>query len=254
MMLPQMRGAAALWPTCSTSPPASTPQQSGGGANDVNSTANRTSVAVLQCPSDTDRLTTVEGHHNYAANSGSAGTAASAQSAFNGPYPGTQALGLRDIIDGTSNTAGFSERVKGIGQYNDNSGFDTLKPPSTFSKPGNINTGIPSTDYSNCYASAPVSGGTFGNWEASNTFWTTGNMVNGWYNHVMPPNTWSCATSNAYPARGVDGVEPALGVRQRRDVRRLGPLGQEFRLHSDLVGGRHDVQQRGRRQHHLLID
>jgi hypothetical protein len=51
--------------------------------------------------------------------------------AFLGPSPTnalvTQCKGLRDITDGLSNTAFFSEKVKGIGTSNQ---LDLLKPSS----------------------------------------------------------------------------------------------------------------------------
>ena len=110
----------------------------------VNTTIQRASIAVLQCPSDgTNRLTNAEGHTNYAYCGGNIPANFNdvrSYSAFNGVFGqigrvgsnicGTSGLGgsspcvsdgalnIAAITDGTSNTAAFSERVKGIGTTN----------------------------------------------------------------------------------------------------------------------------------------
>ena len=71
--------------------------------------------------SDVDRLTTAAGHNNYTACTGSypnmnngitPGLFGGMYGA--GPYVPTT-VGLQDIVDGTSQTVAFSERVKAIG-------------------------------------------------------------------------------------------------------------------------------------------
>jgi len=91
-----------------------------------NTTAFRMTLSMLQCPSDTDRVTSATGHNNDMGNAGSAPNVfvgGSAGSLANGPYAGLflfegtdgrgnqkngqsrTVLSLREILDGTSQTA-----------------------------------------------------------------------------------------------------------------------------------------------------
>jgi prepilin-type processing-associated H-X9-DG protein len=152
-------------------------------------------------------LTNVEGHHNYC------GTAGTAPEAFfdNNHHKASDGLffsvnnnvpvGFRDITDGMSGTAAYSEKVKGIGvNFN---GFDPLKPTSSImSVP--VNTGriaggwadvIPTDYYARCKAAAPGSAGASYSTNgaiAQGQYWFDGHAETGLYNHVMPPNTWGC--------------------------------------------------------------
>lgn len=180
-------------------------------AGNLNGTAHETKIAVLNCPSDTDRLTNIQGHANYAGNVGSSSNAYYAATAYAGPFSsqrtptGGEASGkttkFADIVDGLSNTVAFSERVKGVGGNNQGN-FDPLKPPATFGAV-NMNTGAaaastPQGGYDICKAAAVVQGGSYAPGDASGCFWTNGAPCNNLYNHVMPPNTWSCATANTW--------------------------------------------------------
>src|SRR5262249_4524720 len=137
----------------------------------------------FQCPSDPDQLTTPWGHNNYMGNAGSApnsfyggrngGTPAGSSNGAFGPYAGVFCfvgtacdscrggcppcdptnthhpffLTFGGTTDGLPNTAGFSERIKGRGNSNRNSGADLRKPSSSmFDVPGvpvngNVSTG-----------------------------------------------------------------------------------------------------------------
>ena len=180
-------------------------------------------ISGYQCPSDPDRLTWADGHLNYHGNAGSApnsfygGGGGSPQvGQYAGVFqfvgldtngnpsgPGPQSrtvIGFRDILDGLSQTAGVSERVKGVGQPN-NQQNDVTTPSSTVvngTDPGSNDTS-PQTFYATCKAAGDVNhGGTiFGNGDAAGGRWWLGYAQDSRYNHVMTPNSWSCAYNGA---------------------------------------------------------
>jgi prepilin-type N-terminal cleavage/methylation domain-containing protein len=187
----------------------------------VNTTAEYARIASFLCPSDANRLTSVWGPNNYMANAGSApntfyGGATTAppsdgaNSPFSGPFifvgadngqHGTMVT-VAGVIDGTSNTAGFSERVKAIGMAaGNNAPFDGLTPTSSISSIPIITGGqetTPQVWYNNCKATPPTPTAlghdravNFGE-GISGDSWSDGRMLPTRYNHVMPPNTWGC--------------------------------------------------------------
>jgi prepilin-type N-terminal cleavage/methylation domain-containing protein/prepilin-type processing-associated H-X9-DG protein len=175
-----------------------------------NTTIQRTSVNSLLCPSDVDRLTNADGHTNYPGNGGTTPNMYSLQSngvfqqagASNASFPGVPPIGIRDITDGTSQTAAFSERVKGIGT--DSGALDPMRPSSTMIKvnqPTNVDESPPATFEAACKAQNvgnPASRLTVGSSQANGSQWYCGNPYTGRYNHVMTPNTWTCG----YPFNG----------------------------------------------------
>jgi prepilin-type N-terminal cleavage/methylation domain-containing protein len=162
-----------------------------------NTTATRTTLAVASCPSDIDRLTTATGHHNYAGNAGStADTVAYGSSGpFNGPFNGssrTRAFGFSAVTDGLSNTAAFSEKLKGIGSVNT---YDPLNPSATIVSVTFTSPYTPTTDRATCLASPPGPTATLDTQAAGQgADWTRAYAFSAQYDHVMMPNTWSCAT------------------------------------------------------------
>jgi prepilin-type processing-associated H-X9-DG protein len=178
---------------------------------------------VLLCPSDVDRLTNGLGHQNYCGNAGNApeaffdnnshgacnGCFSSTNRGSDGMPNGCRTVTFSDITDGTSQTACFSEKVMGIGHYQ--SVPDPLKPSSTIiALPVNTGQGqingmtvwldaVPQDYYTRCSAMGPGSpnvqlatNGAISQGE----MWWDGHAETGLYNHVMPPNTWSCDDSN----------------------------------------------------------
>jgi len=177
------------------------PTQSG-----TNTTVTYTTLSYLQCPSDIDRLTSAYGHNNYAMNAGTTPFSIRHYDMANSPqtvgisaylHAGKKfsSFGLRDIIDGTSNTAAYSEKVKGIGGRNTD-GFDATKPTasvSTISWPPNGSYAA----YALCLATPPTASNLVGKIDAAGANWAQGwAMDNALYQHVMPPNTWACAQSD----------------------------------------------------------
>jgi prepilin-type processing-associated H-X9-DG protein len=100
---------------------------------------------------------------------------------------------LQDITDGTSQTAAFAERVMGIGLNNDAQGPDPLNPPGSVLEL----LGMPNDAeyvYSRCAGTDPHGKNTvMSGLYSVGSFWHIGTPYGARYNHVMPPNTWSCA-------------------------------------------------------------
>jgi len=179
-----------------------------------NTTAFRAKMNVLLCPSDPDRLTNVFGHSNYYGNSGNAPEGIfdnKRHGASNGLFASVKhedgssnvpPTGFRDIIDGLSQTAAFSERVKG--QQSGFNGYDAVRPTSaemsvnvdgSGKTNGVFNDAFPAVYYAACRAQNPfISTGAFNTSGAisSGEYWWDGHYETGNYNHIMTPNTWSC--------------------------------------------------------------
>ena len=206
----------------------------------MNTTAVNNKLSALICPSDSDKLSSVQGHNNYMGNAGSApnsfyggrggGAAGSNPSqgskgvmagifcfvgvaCDNGPAPPCGAangqtpfsIGFADIQDGLSNTAAFSERVKGINS-NNSSQFDGRIPSSSLINiagvpvNGDVNTGDggPALFYTRCKAVslANVTSSMLDSQDSSGARWDVGYAADTRYNHVMPPNSTNCDGDN----------------------------------------------------------
>jgi prepilin-type N-terminal cleavage/methylation domain-containing protein/prepilin-type processing-associated H-X9-DG protein len=201
-------------------------------SNTYGTTLNRTVVYnqlnAFQCPSDTDRLTTAYGHNNYMGNAGSAPNAFygwnNVSKGANGPYAGVfcfvgvacdvlpappcgQAngqdpwkIGFRDIIDGLSQTAAFSERCKGRGSNNRDFPLDRTKPGVSFLDIPNVpNNGNPLTGdagpfafYNACKAINLSTNPQLDGQDASGARWHVGYAPCTRYVHIMPPNNLHC--------------------------------------------------------------
>jgi prepilin-type N-terminal cleavage/methylation domain-containing protein len=182
----------------------------------LNTTSQRMQVSGYLCPSDTNRLTSVYGHVNYAANAGS--NLQFFGNGFNGLFGwayrpidtswanrSSNTVNFRDITDGLSNTVAFSEKVKGVG--GNNRGIaDPLKPTSKIFE---LTTGTSTAaDFgttfaqvfayqNNCRANinpdrASPTGAPTADTRAMGDHWWSGHPYAGRYNHVMPPNTFAC--------------------------------------------------------------
>jgi prepilin-type N-terminal cleavage/methylation domain-containing protein/prepilin-type processing-associated H-X9-DG protein len=207
----------------------------------ANTTIQRTTLSFLICPSDVDRLTNPEGHSNYAGNAGSNPLFFGRATVSNvfpvaAVYPTPDGLfafvsappeppfgavvSFQGIPDGLSQTAAFSERVKGIGTDNQLDSMTPMTAVAGVSRPtGRLPSGAPADTgpqpyYAACRASPPTPGnlatdaGPDGvGWYAYGMHWWNGHPYVGRYNHVMPPNTWSCA----YDVNGIindNGANP----------------------------------------------
>jgi prepilin-type N-terminal cleavage/methylation domain-containing protein/prepilin-type processing-associated H-X9-DG protein len=168
--------------------------------NPANSTAIGTSVAVLVCPSDLDRLTNPQGHVNYCGNWGTRPLRYA--TIPDGPFGGDQdqpagPICFSDLTDGLSQTALYSERVKGLG---DGSLLDTAMAPDPLSPTSALFVLPPTPDapsgpvgYSAACRALQTSTAAVGFFGVPGGFWHQILNGNGCYTHVTPPNTWSCA-------------------------------------------------------------
>jgi prepilin-type N-terminal cleavage/methylation domain-containing protein/prepilin-type processing-associated H-X9-DG protein len=208
----------------------------------ANSTVQLTRLDVLLCPSDVDRLANPEGHSNYAGNAGSNPLFFGRSSRSNAfpvaaVYPTPDGLfafvsappdppfgsvvSFQGIPDGLSQTAAFGERVKGIGTGNQ---LDPMTPttavsavgrPTGLAPNGGPADAVPQPYYAACRATAPTANnlatdaGPDGvGWYAYGMHWWNGHPYTGRYNHLMPPNSSSCA----YDVNGIindNGANPA---------------------------------------------
>jgi prepilin-type N-terminal cleavage/methylation domain-containing protein/prepilin-type processing-associated H-X9-DG protein len=190
----------------------------GGAAwpgNPPNTTIFLMRFDFLNCPSDRDRLTNAEGHHNYCANAGNAPESFfdnNRHNACNGCFfsiNNCKPIDFAAITDGLSMTAGYSEKVKGIG--NGYCGPDQLQPTSAISStPVATNQGVingqtvwldavPQAYYQACLqspASGPNAQYSTAGAISQGQFWFDGHAETGLYNHLMTPNTWSCDDAN----------------------------------------------------------
>jgi len=175
-----------------------------------NQTTFNTKLAALLCPSDIDRLTNTAGHCNYPMCAGSEAYTMKYGDNFRGvgidlgQQGGTRGkIAMSDIIDGSSNTVSFSERVKGV-----DSGLDPLKPTSSVSNTDSwYPNASPIVDYLSCMTLAPTTAnlanmalaGTPDNTDSTmGSYWFLGlGRTGGIYTNIMTPNTWSCVTNNS---------------------------------------------------------
>ena len=186
-----------------------------------NTTATYSKVTVFLCPSDIDRIQNLFGHNNYRCNLGSSPDSINTVGQFNGPFIGAdptaklncRVYGFRDVTDGLSNTAAFSERVKGLNKNTE--ARNVLQPSSSaFQVTGVTPINIPTPYYTACLATnkatATLQGG---QGYDSDIFgiggsWYVGYPAHTGYNHVMPPNTWTCV-SNGGGGSSDQGAHPA---------------------------------------------
>ncbi len=177
----------------------------GGDTTYTNVTLSSTKVNAYLCPSDGNPgdqsvFATVGGVNYTVASSNYANTMGLAptytNNKENGPayflgqsiYNASNVIGLANVTDGTSNSAIFSEFVKGGGSGTNGTAtrFTSLLG-TTFEISWSTKTGTPYGDYQVCQKATAL--------EADNRgqFWThQDNLRGGGYFHTNPPNTKSC--------------------------------------------------------------
>jgi prepilin-type N-terminal cleavage/methylation domain-containing protein len=158
-----------------------------------NTTIQRATINVMLCPSDQDRLTNVYGHINYSGNSGNSPNSFYDNNVevipFNGLFASVnhcKVVKFADITDGLSNTAAYSEKVKGLGN---SIVFDPVKPTSAIlqlATPGKGNDLGPQPYYGQCKALNPYTpSASFATGDGAfpqGCYWWDGHAETGLYN------------------------------------------------------------------------
>jgi prepilin-type N-terminal cleavage/methylation domain-containing protein/prepilin-type processing-associated H-X9-DG protein len=93
---------------------------------------------------------------------------------------------IKQITDGLSHTAIYAERCLGDADNN------LIESPSDWFRITNAPTA--NDAFNNCSAVTPGKGG--GQWSCSGRNWVHGDYATSRYNHVMPPNGYSCSVSS----------------------------------------------------------
>ncbi len=155
--------------------------------------AARLRLPLFHCPAASPQYVegSIYGSTGYAANAGSGSNAGSLIDA-DGVFHLGSAIKLRDILDGSTHTAAFSERMLGDGAARLASEMGrselTMREIPLAVDPSSIN----------CLASAS------GNWNHERgAKWIVGNYGNSLYNHALAPNSteWDCLNMSQQKAR-----------------------------------------------------
>jgi prepilin-type processing-associated H-X9-DG protein len=151
-------------------------------------------------------LTTLIGHNNYYGNAGSTPASLYGSTQFDGLFQyitASPCVRFRDVSDGLSNTAAFSERIKGIGiENNQQTDIQTNPSSSVWSIAATTVTNTPQPYFAACQAATTGAAGTLWsglgavNPDAAGSQWFSGYETYSRYNHVMPPNGNSCGYGN----------------------------------------------------------
>ena len=165
-------------------------------------------IPLFLCPADVDdRMIDADlganqfnwGKNNYRANAGnkfgltSEAGLATAREDNNGVFLTNEAIRIAQITDGGSNTALFSEAIRGDGDDN------LVEPESDlFQIPKNAKSDTDAEVYTLCrQLDLPTMIGNKKQTSFAGRNWINGNYMTTRYNHVMPPNSWSCTRGNS---------------------------------------------------------
>jgi prepilin-type N-terminal cleavage/methylation domain-containing protein/prepilin-type processing-associated H-X9-DG protein len=162
------------------------------GTNDPKATYHE--VDFLLCPSDPSGGRVLQyGRNNYMANLGANGWMANTDAVTGGPFYSGSKVRLTDIIDGTSNTAMFSETKRGS--------YPTANAPLDCSY--NNNWTSPSAADLNPPASCAANGTGNSTLKYSGLeYFRGGLIITGYYTHTVPPNYTGYDCTNSSFASG----------------------------------------------------
>ena len=156
----------------------------------INAAASRTRVSMFFCPSDLGVSDPWAGQNNYAGNQGGwlcdrsdtpgLATDTSPAELQTGVFYFLSRCGSRDVTDGLSHTAFFSEKIRGQGTPDPTSDLFVIPTQTTLAATHSTCMGI------NTATATPLTS----KWGYS---WVMGENCCTQYNHVATPNTPSCA-------------------------------------------------------------
>ncbi len=160
-----------------------------------NKQARESQPAGFLCPADDNLLLSGAGanhpgwgKNNYKGNAGNMpGVFSSGKENNNGVFLRKVVVNLGEVVDGLSNTALFSEMVKGDGDDS------RITYESDWFRIGGASS--TSAVYSACNGNSGSKGGS-NQISRSGRNWTYGNYIPTRYNHVMPPNSRSCSAGS----------------------------------------------------------
>ncbi len=209
-----------------------------GGTNDpANTTVLRTQISVVLCPSENLRTPSMGPgtRKNYCANVGGPSNFMAWSGIFvpllqdsrglNGVYTNSNCgtFGMESIIDGTSNTAMFSESLIGSGPAANAVTVATAKRKTTYLFPtGAANPydqgpagGAAALNFVNVCKTLPGTTAGFGSLVPPNgNIWIGGNpgscLMWDSYNHFMPPNSLGCDSPTDGNTGGYGALEDAM--------------------------------------------
>ena len=160
-----------------------------------NAQAVKTQIALFLCPSDINRLTRNAGDgqfgwgkNNYKGNGGSdtgQWFANKNTEQNNGIFVTNYPVGVQQVTDGLSHTALFSEAMLGDGDDNQ------IESPTDWFRIDTTNK--TSAEVAAACTSLTPEAGAGNQFSRSGRNWVNGNYVVTRYNHVLPPNSRSCA-------------------------------------------------------------
>ena len=160
----------------------------------VNTTVMTTAIAVLFCPSDPAPIggpLTSKGT-NYRANYGPLVGYGSANEDLSGPFSHWRIASARDVTDGLSHTASYSEKPRGDSSRTVFQGFvDPLLDPK--------NPDPPARELFEYCANQAIIPANFRTTTGTN--WLVGGLTQTWYNHMEVPNGSlpDCLRQGSYP-------------------------------------------------------
>jgi len=146
----------------------------------VNGRAAVTKISTFLCPSDGDRLQSPWGHNNYRSCNGSTWSGRSG----NGMFGQNSGVRFADVRDGLSNTAMFSERVKGT--------WNALEQDTRADLYNIAGVWTEASFRKACAALTPQQAMVYPHDFDGGQTWLEGNMNWTRYNHLLPPNRIAC--------------------------------------------------------------
>ena len=158
--------------------------------NRENAAACRASVSTFFCPSDGASVdSTCPGQNNYVASQGvqflcdlteTQPSTTAPNERPDGPLYYLSKTKMTDLTDGTSNTAVFSEKIRGKGSPDPKADMKVMGTQTTLDGSHNTCQGL------NAQTATPLT-------SKQGYSWVMGEMCCTTYNHVSPPNTTTCA-------------------------------------------------------------